>query len=147
MISYHFAMKNALLGWTLIEGRIGMGETANPKVSEIVAAMEAIHPEMESPFVIIESPTSEDGSFQNYCQVLADECGYVCETRIFNGDDFRHSRAYLPDAEGVLGNNDDPQFPSLSQAIQILTGFIADPNKLPAVNPVEWLDVSDQFKE
>jgi|GEM_PF-2073173 len=140
-------MKNTLIGWTLTEGRTGVAETPNPRVSEVVAALEAIRPEVENPFIVLEAPVSEGENYPNYCQVLADELGYVCEIRIFTGDEFLHSRAYLPDANGVLGDDDDPQFPSLSQAIQILTEFIADPGTLPTVSPVEWLDVSDRFGE
>ena len=140
-------MKNALIDWTLIEGRIDMEQTSNPKVSEVVTALEAIHPEMKDPFIILEAPAGEDGSDSNYCQALADDSGYVCEIRTFQPDDFYHFRAFLPDAEGVLGDEDNPQLPNLSQAIQILTEFIADPDKLPVANPADWLDVSDEFEE
>ena len=140
-------MKNGLIDWTLIEGRIGMKQTSNPKVSEVVAALEAVHPEMEDPFIIMEAPAGEDGVYPNYCQALAKNSGYICEIRTFQPDDFYHFRAFLPDAEGILGGRNNPQRPNLSQAIQILTGFIADPDKLPVATPVDWLDVSDEFEE
>lgn len=65
-----------------------MWPTPDPKVSEVVAALETINPEVENPFVILNPPESEDGSFTNYCKVLAHKLGYVCEIRIFDGDDF-----------------------------------------------------------
>lgn len=137
-------MKNKLLGWKLIEGSIGMLKTKNPSISEVVAALEAINPIMENPFMILEAP-SVDRDAECFCQAYADEYGYVCEIRIFAGEGFTHSRAFLPDAEGDIGSNEGP-FPNLTQAIRIFTGFIANHSATPAVDAVQWLDVSYEFK-
>ena len=139
-------MKNKLLGWKLIEGSIGMLETRNPSVSEVVAALESISPEMIDPFMILEARASGKGGYANYCQAFADEAGYVCEIRTHTGNDFRHCRSFLRDAHGRLGEKDDPQLPNLSQAIRIFMQFIGDPNAFPVVEPVEWLDVSEEFE-
>jgi hypothetical protein len=139
-------MKNKLHGWKLIEGSIGMLETRNPSVSEVVAALEAISPEMIDPFMILEARASGKGGYPNYCQAFADEAGYVCEIRTHAGNGFRHCRSFLRDAQGNLGETDDPQFPNLSQAIRIFMQFIGDPDAFPVVEPVEWLDVSEEFE-
>ena len=46
--------------------------------------------------------------------------GYGCEVRIYSGEEFRHSRSYLRDAQGCRGDENDPQLPNLSQARRIL---------------------------
>jgi len=143
-ISSNFSMKNELQNWSLTEGRTDW-DTPNPKVSEVIAALEAIRHDELHPFVILANPENEQGC-ESYCQALADAAGYVCEVRIYSGEQFRHSRSFLRDAQGGLGDDDDPQFPNLSQAIRIFTGFIADPQNLPTVDQVEWLDVSDDFE-
>ncbi len=139
-------MKKLLQGWGLIEGRVHMTTVPDPKVSDVIAALEAIRPDVIDPFVILEAPDSGDGEYPSYCQAFADDHGYVCEIRIFKAGGFTHSRAFLPDAEGRLGEGDDPQLPCLGQALRIFTGFIADPWALPAVDTVQWLDVSDEFE-
>lgn len=139
-------MKNKLKGWKMVEGSIGMLKTKNPLISEVVAALEAINPIVESPFMILEAPTAA-GDIPNYCQALADEAGYVCEIRTHNSSGFRHCRSFLRDARGNLGDADDAQLPSLSQTLQIFMRFIADPTAFPVVEPVEWLDVSDDFEQ
>lgn len=138
-------MATPLRNWELIEGRIGMATTQNPQVSDVVAALEAIRPDVIDPFIILEAPAAVDGDYPNFCQAYADDSGYVCEIRISNGASFTHSRAFLPDAEGKIGDNEGP-FPSLSQTIRVFTGFIADPGALPAVDAVQWMDVSDEFE-
>ena len=60
----------------------------------------------------------------------------MCEVRLYSGEAFLHSRSFLRDAQGCLGDNDDPKLPNLSQAIRIFTGFIADPQSLPTVGEV-----------
>ena len=138
-------MKDELQYWSLTEGRIGMAETLSPKVSEVIAALEAIRSDQLHPFVILATPWNDFGC-ESYCQALADDAGYVCEVRIYSGEEFRHSRSFLRDAQGGLGEADDPQLPNLSQAIRIFTSFIADAQNLPTVDKVEWLDVSDDFE-
>jgi len=71
---------------------------------------------------------------------------YVCEIRLYSGGGFRHFRSFLRDAQGSIGDADDPQLPNLSQAVRIFAGFMADPAVLPVADDVEWLDVSDEFK-
>lgn len=137
-------MEKPLQDWVLIEGRIGMARTPNPQVSDVIAALEALRPDVENPFLTLEAPESVDGDYPNYCQAYADDSGYVCEIRTSTGESFTHSRAFLPDAEGNIGGNEGP-FPNLSQTIRVFTGFIADPVALPAVDTVQWMDVSDEF--
>ena len=122
-----------------------MEETLNPKVSEVIAALEAIRHDQQDPFVTLATPWNEHAD-ESYCQAWADDAGYVCEVRIYSGEEFRHSRSFLRDAQGCLNDKNDPQLPSLSQAVRIFTGFIANPNVLPVVADVEWLDVSDEFE-
>jgi hypothetical protein len=138
-------MKNELQGWSLTEGIYDMLETENPAVSAVMTALEAIRPDVGNPFMILVAPAAED-SYPNYCQAFADEDGYVCEIRLFSGDDFTHNRAFLPDPEGGLGDDDDAQLPNLTQSVQIFAGFIADPTVLPDVDTVQWIDVSDEFE-
>jgi hypothetical protein len=138
-------MKNELRYWSLTEGRIGMEQTLSPKVSEVIAALEAIRHDQQDPFVTLSTPWNERAC-ESYCQAWADDAGYVCEVRIYSGEEFRHSRSFLRDAQGCLNDKNDPQLPSLSQAVRIFTGFTANPNVLPVVADVEWLDVSDEFE-
>lgn len=138
-------MKKALRGWKLTEGRISKAVTQSPKVSEIIAALEALRPDIQHPFVILAAPAAGNDD-PNYCQVFADEKGYVCEIRINKGTGFCHMRAFLRDADGRLGDEHDPLLPDLGQAVRIFTGFIADPNSFPGVDTVEWLDVSEDFE-
>ena len=138
-------MQNELKYWSLTEGRIGMEETLNPKVSEVIAALEAIRNDQLHPFVTLVTPWNEHAN-ESFCQAWADDAGYVCEVRIYSGEEFRHSRSFLRDAQGCLGGEKDPQLPNLSQAVRIFTGFIANPNVLPVVADVEWSDVSDEFE-
>ena len=137
-------MKNGLNGWLLSEGRTDW-DTPNPKVSEVIAALEGLRNDVLHPFVILEVPEHGHES-GNYCQALADDAGYVCEIRLWSGGGFRHFRSFLRDAQGGIGDEDDPQLPNLSQAIRLFTGFVADPAALPLVDDVEWLDVSDDFE-
>lgn len=136
-------MKNNLLGWELIEGTLKMWETPNPDVSEVVAALERIHPEMDSPFIILVAPAVGD-SEPNYCQAWANDEGYTNEIRIFSNGGFCHSRCFLPDFEGIINSN-DVLFPNLSQTIRIFTSFINDPTVLPVVDDVVWQDVSEEL--
>jgi len=138
-------VKNKLKYWSLTEGRIDMAETMSPKVSEVIAALEAIRNDELHPFVILATPWNDRGS-ASYCQALAGTGGYHCEVRIYSGEKFRHSRSFLRDAQGCLGDENNPQLPNLSQVVCIYTRFIADPNTLPVVADVEWLDVSDEFE-
>ena len=138
-------MKKALRGWKLTEGRIGKADTRNPRVSEIIAAIEALRPDIRHPFVILAAPALGDDD-PNYCQVFSDEKGYVCEIRICKGTGFCHMRAFLRDADGRLGDELDPLLPDLGQAVRVFTGFIANPNAFPGVDTVEWLDVSGDFE-
>jgi hypothetical protein len=138
-------MKNELRGWTLIEGMYQTMETKNPAVSAVITALEAIRPDVESPFIVLEAPAGED-TYPNYCQAFADEGGYICEIRLFDGYDFTHHRAFLSDPEGGLGEDDDAQLPNLTQTVRVFAGFIAGPDALPDVDAVQWLDVSDEFE-
>jgi hypothetical protein len=137
-------MKNKLQGWTLTEGMYDMLDTENPSVTAVITALEAIRPDVESPFIILAAPAFGD-SDANYCQAFAKEGGYICEIRIFEGSDFIHYRAFLQDADGAVGEDDDPQLPNLTQTIQLFIGFIAKPDALPQADGVEWVDVSEQF--
>ena len=138
-------MKNNLQGWTLTEGMYDAPDTKNPAVSAVITALEAIRPDVKNPYIILEAP-AVGGSYPNYCQAFAAEDGYCCEIRIFEGTDFIHHRAFLPDTEGETGDNDDDlQLPNLTQTIELFIGFIARPDDLPEVDGVEWLDVSDEF--
>ena len=137
-------MKNKLRNWLLREGRTDW-DTPNPKVSEVIAALEGLRHDVLHPFVILIEP--EQGKVSgNFCQAWAYDAGYVCEIRLWSGRDFRHFRSFLRDALGGIGDEDDPQLPNLSQAIRFFTGFMADPAALPVVDDVEWLDVSDEFE-
>ena len=137
-------MKSDLQGWMLTEGMYDMMETRDPAVSAVITALEAIRPEVGNPFIVLQAPESDD-SYPNYCQAFADEGGYVSEIRFFSGTDFTHHRGFLPDAEGGVCK-DEAELPNLTQMIQILIAFIADPSALPVVEGVEWLDVSDEFE-
>lgn len=137
-------MENELRNWLLREGCAGR-DTPNPKVSEVIAALEGLRHDVLHPFVNLEVP--ERGKVSgNYCQALADVAGYVCEIRLYSGGGFQHFRSFLRDAQGCIGDDDDPQLPNLSQTIRIFAGFMADPAALPVVDDVEWLDVSDDFE-
>ena len=137
-------MKNKLRNWLLTEGRTNW-DTPNPKVSEVIAALEGLRHDVLHPFVILIEP--EQGKVSgNFCQAWAYDAGYVCEIRLWSGRDFRHFRSFLRDALGGIGDEDDPQLPNLSQAIRFFTGFMADSAALPVVDDVEWLDVSDEFE-
>lgn len=144
-ISPPFVMSHELLGWELTEGRIpGMGVTSDPKVSEIIAALEAIRSDQKNPFVVLNAPATGD-DYPNYCQALADEMGYVCEIRIFRGKEFRHMRAFLADAAGHSDASEE-ELANLGQAVRIFTGFIAEPTSFPPVDGLVWCDVSDEFE-
>lgn len=134
----------------MVEGRINMAVTWNPKVSEVITALEAIRHDQPDPFVILQTPKA-NGEWWNFCQACVYEDGYVCEIRIFSGKEFRQMRAFAPDAEGRIG--DDPvsgeqlgEDPSLDQAIRIFTAFITNPNAFPSVDALQWWDISSQFK-
>jgi hypothetical protein len=82
----------------------------------------------------------------NYFQSLAEPDGYVCEARIHDGADYCHSRAFLPDEEGGVGE-DEVILPSLTQAIRMITIFIANPRELPELEDVVWVDVTEQVDQ
>jgi len=137
-------MKNELLGWSLTEGIYNMLETENPAVSAVMTALEAIRPDVANPFMILVAPAAED-SYPNYCQALADEDGYVCEIRLFSGEDFTHYRAFLPDMAGEFDGDDEVRFPNLTQAVQVFIGFINNPAAVPDVDMLKWVDVNDRI--
>ena len=139
-------MKNELRGWSLTEGMYDMLETENPAVSAVITALEAIRPDVESPFIVLQAPAT-DGSYANYCQAFAEDGGYLSEIRIFEGSDFIHFRGFRPDAEGRVGEDEEAEFPNLAQTVRIFLSFIAKPDDLPEVDGVEWVDVSDEFEE
>jgi len=143
-------MKTGLRGWELIEGRIDMAITRNPKVSEIIAALEAIRHDQIDPFVILVVPASGDNE-RNFCQARVYEDGYVCEIRIFSGKEFCHMRTFMPDAEGRIGDDAVSgerygEDPGLGLTIRIFTDFIADPTAFPSVDGLRWWDISGQFE-
>ncbi len=122
-----------------------MAETLSPKVSEVIAALEAIRNDELDPFIILETPWNEQGC-SSFCQARAGTGGYKCEIRIYSDEEFRHSKSFLRDAHGCLGDKNDPQLPNLSQVIRIFTGFIADPGSLPSVPDLAWLDLDCDFE-
>ena len=139
-------MKNELQDWTLTEGLYDMLDTKKPAVSAVITALEAIRPDVEDPFIVLQAPAL-GGSYPNYCQAFAHEGGYICEIRIFEDTDFIHFRGFRPDAEGRVGDDDEAELPNLTQTIQAFLGFIAKPDDLPEVDGVEWVDVSDEFED
>lgn len=147
-------MKKGLQGWEMTEGRTSfMGDTRNPKVSEIIAALEAIRSDIEHPYVALTAPGADE-NHRDYCQALAREDGYACEIRIYTGDEFRHMRALSPDSEGRIGkrpdmpsNWTDGENPNLGQVCAIFTAFIADPASFPNVNDLEWWDMTAEFEQ
>ena len=137
-------MLKELIGWELTRGQANMAVTENPTVSEVVAALEGLVPKQRDPFMILGAPAMNDENC-NYFQVLAGDVDYCCEARIYDGDDFRHGRAFLPDEEGNIGDDDEPILPNLTQAVRMLSTFISSPDKFPELEGVVWLDVSDEF--
>lgn len=138
-------MKNKLKGWELIEGMLHMWATPNPAVSEVITALEAIRPELDDPFIILEAPAVGDCE-PSYCQAYATDVGYTCEIRVFWHGGFCHTRGFRPDVEGNIGTNEGP-FPNLSQTIRIFTIFINNPTAPPVVDDVVWMDVSDELEK
>lgn len=146
-------MKKGLQGWEVTEGRTSfMGDTRDPKVSEIIAALEAIRSNIEHPFIALTAPGADEDQ-RTYCQALACEDGYACEIRIYKGDEFRHMRALSPDPEGRIGKRPDmpPNWtdgddPNLGQVCVIFTTFIADPDSFPKVDGLEWWDMTADFE-
>ena len=143
-------MSHELQGWELTEGRIDT-TTPDPKVSEIIAALEAIRFDQENPFVILGAPATDD-AYASYCQARIREDGYACEIRIFNGKEFRHMLALAPDAKGRVG--EDPETrdcygdgPNLGQVIGIFIAFIANPNAFPTVEGLKWSDMTFEFEQ
>ncbi len=122
-----------------------MAVTKNPMVSQVISALEGLIPEHPDPFMILVAP-AVNGADCNYYQVLAGDVDYCCEARIFDGADFRHGRAFLPDEEGHLGDDDEPIMPSLTQAVRMIGTFITSPDDFPKLEGVVWLDVSDQLR-
>lgn len=82
-----------LIGWTLKEGRIpGQHVPPDPSMSDVIAAIEAIHVDMRNPYVILASP-EVDGKCPDYCQKLAVvDSAYRCEIRLFGNSphEYRH---------------------------------------------------------
>ncbi|MFT3990058.1 MAG: hypothetical protein QM680_01490 [Luteolibacter sp.] len=148
-------MKN-LYSWTLVEGRIpGQPETRSPTISQVIAAIEAITPEMDDSYVILSAPP-EGNTESNYCQILAVEEGYWCEIRLFgsSGDDFRHYRLLHPDEFGNAGSFplDHPDWvdgydPDLQTVLSVFTGFMEAPHALPEVGKWEWVDITEEIDE
>ncbi len=146
-------MKSRLHGWTLVEGRIpGQPETASPSASQVVAAIEAVVPEMGNPYVILVAPPVEN-TWQNYCQTLAMEEGYCCEIRIYGAttDDYRHYRLLHPDEFGNAGSSPpdrpddrDGYHPDLRTALSVFAAFMGNPLALPEVGEWEWIDVREE---
>ncbi|MFM2197288.1 MAG: hypothetical protein RLZZ505_720 [Verrucomicrobiota bacterium] len=121
-----------------------MAVTENPTVSQVIAALEELIPGQPSPFMILDAPLA-NGAECNYFQVLAGDTDYCCEARIFDAADFRHGRAFLPDAEGGLGDKNERVRPNLTMAVRMISTFITNPDEFPVLEGVVWLDVSDEF--
>lgn len=137
-------MKNELTGWDLTQGQANMEVTEDPTVSQVIAALEGLIPGQADPFMILGAPLA-NGAECNYFQVLAAGTDYCCEARIFDAADFRHGRAFLPDDEGGLGDDNEPAQPNLTMAVRMISAFITNPDEFPEMEGVVWLDVSEEF--
>ena len=137
-------MQNELIGWELTQGQSNIGLIENPTVSQVIAALEGLVPGQADPFMILGAPLA-NGAECNYLQVFAGGVDYCCESRIYEGSDFRHGRAFLPGEEGELHGDNESPMPSLTQAVRMKSTFITNPDKFPELEGVVWVDVSEEF--
>jgi hypothetical protein len=140
-------MQKQLDGWELTQGQANMERIESPTVSQVIAAMEGLNPGHANPFMILVPPPLAGDAEANYFQYLAEPDGYVCEARIHDGADYCHSRAFLPDEQGRVGEDDEAILPNLTQAIRMITTFMANPCELPEVEDVVWVDVTEQVDQ
>ncbi len=84
-----------LKGWTLTTGRISSGEThyQNPRVSEVLASLDRIPPEIKKAYVSL-GKSPEDAICQNYCLATIVEEGFCYEIRHYGllSSDYCHYR-------------------------------------------------------
>jgi hypothetical protein len=147
MITYFSSMQNELNGWELTQGDAFPELTENPTVSQVIAALEGLNPGHANPFMILVPPPLAGDAEANYFQALAEPDGYLCEARVHEGADYCHSRAFLPDEEGGVGEDDEASLPNLTQAIRMITTFMANPCELPELEDVVWVDVTEQVDQ
>lgn len=147
-------MSSKLKGWTLTEGRLADdNEFSDPTPADVVAALEAIHPDLENPYIILVAPSADDLD-ENYCQAVAVDDGYHCEIRLYvkTNDDFCHYFLTRPDEDGTCGVPDKlrPDFvsgygPDLTAVTAAFTAFIADPRALPVIEGYQWIDNTEEI--
>ncbi len=140
-------MKNDLDGWELIQGKTYPESIETPTVSQVIAALEELIPGRKDPFMILVAPPLAGDAQANYFQALAEPDGYVCEARVHDGADYCHSRAFLPDEEGGVGEDDEVSLPNLTQTIRMITAFMANPYELPELEDLVWVDVTEQVDQ
>ncbi len=143
-------MDDPATAWEMIEGRIpGEWETRSPTASQIIGALEAVAPDMDNPYVILEAPAKEP-TYSNYCQALAFDEGYCCEIRQYGAtaDAYIHYRLLRPDEHGQVGYDDDDEefgyHPDLQTVTAVFCAFQRDPETLPVLEPWQWIDVTEQ---
>ena len=129
--------------------------TKNPKASEIATALECVHADMDNPFVILDPPPA-DGFIPGFCQVLADDEGYVCEIRLFgdSSDNYVHYRLVGPDEQGRIwepelegpGSNAG-YFPDIRTVLRVFMAYREDPLHLPEIGEFRWVDVTKEVDE
>lgn len=143
-----------LNGWTLTEGRIpGEHETRDPAISDIVAALEAIHERQQDPYVIL-TAAEIDGRCAGYCQAVAcEDASYRCEIRLFGDSyhDYRHYNMMRPDEHGRIGipESGRPGWiagydPDLANVVEVFTQFALKPTVLPEIPGWQWLDITEE---
>lgn len=142
-----------LTGWKLVEGRIpGQHITHDPSMADVIAAIEAIHPDMSDPYVILDTPENA-GRGNGYCQTVACDGAYRCEIRIYGRDwhEYTHHELTRPDEEGRLGipDPDRPGWvsgydPDLAAVTRVFATFASRPTELPQIDGWQWRDITEE---